>query len=56
MADIFPHSPYSTQWNTTYTYTIVNTSKYGDNSLRVLGGIIWNSLPNSVKYESLKNI
>ena len=23
MADIFPHSPYSTQRNTTYTYTIV---------------------------------
>ena len=34
----------------TYTPATVNTSRYGNNSLRGLGGHIWNSLAKDVKF------
>ena len=56
MAEIFDDSPYSTHKKYNLMVHYCNTSEYGDKSLRIIGAHLWNSLPDSVKHETLVNI
>ena len=56
MEEIFHCSPFQTHKKLNLHVHARKTSKYGDNSIRVLGPHIWNSLPNELKKQtSLQN-
>ena len=49
MKEIFHPSPYLTHKKNNILVQSRNTAKFGNNSLRVLGAHIWNSLPENIK-------
>ena len=55
MKEIFHPSPYLTHKKNNLQVQSRRTVKFGNNSLRVLGAHIWNSLPENVKSISVLN-